>query len=208
MSAAMHRSFARMRSLPAVRAAALWTTALACAFMFAPPALAAPGEQRPGQAEAAGQAAESSAAPLSEDQFLDLVSAYQGGYFQLAAVSAFQVYSAAGLIDGSFRAGFIDGPTALDLLGQNSLLHSVCYSTLDQIHSLTPPDDAVAQGEMARLNTVLNAEGVLLSALGDLFAAPGDVNAAAADKARAELEKVLDSFMGPEEEVGGDSGGR
>jgi hypothetical protein len=94
-----------------------------------------------------------SAERSGEEAFLDLISAYQSGYLQVVAVSCYQLYAGAGLVEGAFRAGHIDGPTALDILGQNSLLHSVCYSSLQDIQSLTPAGDTVARGEMNKLGS-------------------------------------------------------
>lgn len=165
----------------------------ALAFVFALVALGAPPRAAEPQPAAAAPAAGEA---LTEEQFLDLVSAYQGSYFQLAAVAAFQVYSACGLVESSFRAGLVDAPQASGLLGQNSLLHSVCYSTLSKLRSLTPPDDMVALGEMDRLASILEAEQKLLEALDDFFARPGEAAGAAADRARAELEARLEAFAG------------
>lgn len=176
---------------------ALASTLLALALAASLPAPSGAAEPPP--------AAETKAAnaPVSEEQFLNLVGAYQASYFQLAAVSAFQVYSTCGLIDGSFRSGMVDGPQASGLLGQNSLLHSVCYSTLSTLRSLTPPDDSVALGEMVRLAGILDAEQKLIDALDDMFAGPGEATSAAADKARADLEAQLDAYAG---EAGGGEG--
>lgn len=131
-----------------------------------------------------------------EEAFLDLVSAYQSGYLQVVAVSCYQLYAGAGLVEGAFRAGHIDGPTALDILGQNSLLHSVCYTTLVDIQALTPMEDRVAQTEINRLGLLLETENQLLIALSDFFAQPTEANGQKVDAARAGVEQTLDQYAG------------
>src|SRR5687768_3861832 len=78
------------------------------------------------------------AAELTPDQFLRLAEAYQGGYLQLLAASALQVYSTAGLVATDFSEGRRDGVASADTLADTQLLHSVSYATLLEVQKNTP----------------------------------------------------------------------
>ena len=130
------------------------------------------------------------------DDPLDLIEAYQSGYFQVVAVSCFQLYASTGIIDSNYNGGFIDGETALLALEQNSLLHSVCVTTLARIEELTPADDELAQDEIGRLLAVLGAEGELIRALRDAFTEPSEENDARVEAALSAVEEALESYVG------------
>jgi hypothetical protein len=165
-----------------------------CLALMAQAAWAQQGQpQANGAAQAAGTAADEQT-PQPPDM-IALAEAYQTGYLQVVAISCFQLYSSSGIIATDFAKGNIDAATALNALDQNSLLHSVCYTTLTAIQELTPPADSLAQAEIARLLGLLTAEDELLSGLADVITDPTNENAAAVETARAAVEQSLDSYM-------------
>ena len=168
--------------------------AVICLALAALPAWAQQEQTPPnGAAQPAGAAGEEQTAQPPD--MIALAEAYQTGYLQVVAVSCFQLYSSSGIIAADFAKGNIDAVTALDALDQNSLLHSVCYTTLTAIQQLTPPADSIALAEIARLLELLTAEDELLSALADVVTDPTEEKAAAVETARAKVEQTLDSYM-------------
>jgi len=175
-----------MKSL--LNATIVLTLALACTA----PAVAA-------AAKPAGKpTAKPTKAQTTEDDFLKLAEAYQGGYLQLLAASAAQVYSTAGIVGTAFSKGQLDGPTAADQLSDTQVLHSVCYSTLLDIQQATPKDDAASSAQIGQLAAVFVAENQLLLALGDVFSNPSDTNAKRVETARAGVQKALHDVLGLE----------
>jgi hypothetical protein len=136
----------------------------------------------------------SRAADPDSERLVQLVEAYQSGYLQVTAVSCYQIFSSTGLIANAFAAGSIDGPAALQQLAENSLLHSVCYTTLLDIQNLTPVSDKTARAEIDRLARLLVLEDEVLTALSDVFAYPDDAKAAKVEQARARVAKELDAY--------------
>ena len=135
------------------------------------------------------------APPDAMAEFLDLASAYQSGYFQVVAVSCFQLYSSAGIIATDFENGYIDSAVALEAVTQASLLHSVCTTTLITIGELTPPEDTVAHAEIEGLLAVLSAEGLLISTLTDLFGELTAENAAAVAAAKQIVDQEMERYI-------------
>jgi len=165
-----------------------------CLTLTAHTAWAQPGQTQPdGAVQPAGAAGDEQ--PPQPPDMIALAEAYQTGYLQVVAISCFQLYSSSGIIATDFAKGNIDAATALDALDQNSLLHSVCYTTLTTIQELTPAADSIALAEIARLLGLLTAEDELLSSLADVITDPTDEQAAAVEAARAKVEQTLDSYM-------------
>jgi len=133
-------------------------------------------------------------AEVTPDQFLKLAEAYQGGYLQLLAASALQVYSTAGLVATEFSSGKRSGVDAADALADTSLLHCVAYSTLLEVQKATPKEDAKANAQVGKLAAVLVAEQQLLSALQDVFSNPTDKNARRVQTAKENVGKLLDKL--------------
>lgn len=132
------------------------------------------------------------------EDLLDLATAYQSSYFQMVAVSCFQLYSSTGIIATDFANGFIDTSTALSALDQNGLLLSVGLTTLTDLQALTPDDDKVARAEIAGLLAILTAEEQLLSALGEVCTAPTEANSAQVEAQRNRVEAALDAYTATE----------
>jgi hypothetical protein len=153
--------------------------------------LAAPAAPPAGQTAAPAP----SAAP-SIDEALNLISAYQAGYFQVVAVSCFQLYSSTGIIQTDMLNGVIGPSTALTALQHNSLLQSVCLTTLTDIRGLTPAVDKEGLAELDRLTNIITAEGELLRALQDYCQAPGDTALAAVGTAQQQVEAALTAYAG------------
>ena len=123
-----------------------------------------------------------------------LAGAYQSGYLQLAAVSAFQLYSSTGIIQGDLLSGSVSPKSALNALEHNSLLQSVCASTLGEIRSLTPPYDTEGLAELDRLISVNTAEGELLRALADFCLEPNEAEYQAVLAAQQQVEIQLEKY--------------
>lgn len=128
---------------------------------------------------------------------LDLFAAYQGGYFQVVAVSCFQLYSSSGIITSDFEVGVIDGGLAQSALERSRLLLSVCTTSLENIRTTTPIDDQAAQAEIGRLGHLLSKLVIMFDALDDKFIYPSDENSALADKALAELDYAMEQYTDP-----------
>jgi hypothetical protein len=148
-----------------------------------PPALAAdaPAKQPPPAAQPASD-------PLA------LFEAYQGGYLQVVAVACFQLYYSAGIIATDFTKNHIDADTATFALQKNSLLQSVCITTIKDIFDKTPADDTVARAEIKRLWDILISEDALLRALADALASNSADSQAKVETARQGVEKLLDQY--------------
>lgn len=125
---------------------------------------------------------------------LDLFAAYQGGYLQVVAVACFQLYYSTGVIATDFTKSHIDADTATFALQKNSLLHSVCITTIKDIFDKTPADDTVARTELKRLWDILVSEDALLRALADALASQAGDSQAKVDAARKGVEKLLDQY--------------
>lgn len=131
------------------------------------------------------------------ERALDLFVAYQGGYFQVVAVSCFQLYSSTGIIVSDFEIGVIDGGLAQSALERSRLLLSVCTTSLENIRTATPIDDQAAQAEIGRLGHLLSKLVIMFDALDDKFIYPSDENSALADKALAELDYAMEQYTDP-----------
>lgn len=125
---------------------------------------------------------------------LDLFAAYQGGYMQVVAVACFQLYYSTGIIATDFAKNHIDADTATFALQKNSLLHSVCITTIKDIFDKTPADDTVARTELKRLWDILISEDALLNALADALASQAGDGQAKVEAARHDVEKLLDQY--------------
>ena len=159
---------------------------LGCALMA--PALGAPA------APAQPMTPEEQAAKQQFDAMLTLFEAYQGGYMQVIAVACFQLYYSTGIIATDLSNGYIDADTAAFALQKNSLLHSVCLTTLKDIFDKTPADDTVARQELKRLWDILITEDALLRALGDALGKPSTEAQAAVDQARQAAADALAAY--------------
>jgi hypothetical protein len=140
----------------------------------------------------APEAGPTSAAPNG----LELAATYQSGYLQVVAVSCYQLYSSTGIIQTNLVDGMISPATALTALEHNSLLQSVCLTTLSDIRALTPDADAAGQAELDRLLSIATTEGELLRALQDYCTAPSDATATALDAAQQQVEAALTAYAG------------
>lgn len=134
---------------------------------------------------------------LTAEEALALFEAYQGGYEQVVAIAAYQLYYSTGLIDTEFKNGHIDAATATFALQQNSLLHSACLTTITDVCAKTPAGDGAALAELGRIKDVLLKEDDLLRALSDLFGNPSEEAAAAAEQARQAVAAALDEYAKP-----------
>ena len=130
------------------------------------------------------------------DRALELFAAYQGGYFQVVAVSCFQLYSSIGIIDSDFEVGVIDGELAQSVLERSRLLHSVCTTSLETIRTATPKDDKAAFTEIERLGNLLYRLANLFDALDEKFLNPTEESFAVAKKALAELDFAMEQYTG------------
>jgi hypothetical protein len=133
-------------------------------------------------------------AEVTPEQFVKLAEAYQGGYLQLLAASALQVYSTAGIVATEFSSGKRSGVDAADALADTTLLHGVAYSSLLEVQKATPKEDAKATTQIGKLAGVLVAEQQLLGALQDVFSNPTDKNAARVQTAKENVGKLLDKL--------------
>jgi hypothetical protein len=161
---------------------------LLLASVLTAPALAAP------VAAAQPVTPDEQAAKQQFDAMLELFDAYQGGYLQVVAVACFQLYYSTGIIATDFSAGNIDAETAAFALQKNSLLHSVCVTTIQDIFDKTPADDSVARQELKRLWDILITEDALLRALTDATGQPGAEAQAAVDTARQAVSAALEAY--------------
>lgn len=125
---------------------------------------------------------------------LELASTYQSSYLQVVAVSCFQLYSSTGIIATDFSHGYLAATTALDALEKNTLLLSVCLTTLTDLREITPADDTPALAEIDRLLGILNAENELVNALTEVCLNPSDTNSALVETTRGRVEAALDSY--------------
>jgi hypothetical protein len=133
-------------------------------------------------------------AATDASSMLDLFEAYQGGYMQVVSVCCFQLYYSTGVIATDFNKSYIDADTATFALQKNSLLHSVCITTIKDVFDKTPADDTVARAELKRLWDILISEDALLRALADALASPSAGAQAKVDPARQAVEKLLDQY--------------
>ncbi len=113
---------------------------------------------------------------------------------QVVAVACYQLYYSTGIIATDFSAGHIDAETAAFALQKNSLLHSVCVTTLKDIFDKTPADDTLARQELKRLWDILITEDALLRALSDALGQPSDEAQAAVDTARQAAADALAAY--------------
>jgi hypothetical protein len=137
-------------------------------------------------------------AEMEPEQFLRLAESYQSGYLRVVAVSCYQIYSSTGVIATAFSEGHIDGPQAMEALGDNGLLHSVCYSTLLDVQQNTPEEDKASRREIAKLAELLVLEDNLLRSLSDVFSYPGAEAEKKVEAARRKVEQKLDA-LAPDE---------
>ena len=142
------------------------------------------------------QSAEGAQAAPSPQNALELAAAYQSGYLQVVAVSCFQLYSSTGIIQTDLESGIISPATALTALEHNSLLHSVCMTTLSDIRELTPVTDTVGITELDRLLALLTAEGDLLRALQDFCLSQTEATYTAVCRAQEQVEEALTEYAG------------
>jgi hypothetical protein len=133
-------------------------------------------------------------ADVTPEQFVKLAQAYQGGYLQLLAASALQVYSTTGILATEFSEGKRTGVDAADALADTTLLHGVAYSSLLEVQKATPKEDAKATAQIGRLAAALVAEQKLLGALQDVFSNPTDKNAQRVQTAKENVGKLLDKL--------------
>ena len=131
---------------------------------------------------------------------LELFAAYQSGYFQVVAVSCFQLYSTSGIIASDFEAGVVDGVLAQQALERSRLLLSVCTTSLAQIKVATPLGDTAAHDELLRLAHLLDKLVGLFDAMDNKFIYPSEENLSRADKALAELDYAMEQYTSPSQE--------
>jgi hypothetical protein len=167
-------------------------------------------------AQAAAPAENGKAADLAQaaNDALALVESFQSGYRQVAAIATYQIYYSTGLIASDFSNGYIDSATATFALQQNSLLHSACLTTINDVlvkldnylRALIdlygdPGAEAVPREkerqELQRIKDVLLKEDDLLRALSDLFGNPSAEAAATAEQARQAVSAALDEYAKP-----------
>ena len=129
------------------------------------------------------------------EELLHLAAAYQSSYFDLVAMSCFQLYSSTGIIATDYARGYIGADTALDALDHNMLLLTACLTTLEQIRELTPADDGVVLAEIARLDGILLAEHELLTAVNEVCTNPSDRTEAEVESCRQRVEAALDEYV-------------
>lgn len=141
-----------------------------------------------------GWAQEDAPAEGAVPQGIALAGAYQSGYLQVVAVSCFQLYISAGIIQSDLLNGVISPAIALDSLEYNSLMQSVCATTLEEIRSLTPAEDPAGLAELDRLISINTAEGELLRALQDFCTNTSDTTYAAVVDAQHNVEAALDDY--------------
>jgi len=138
-------------------------------------------------------------APAQEEEqrmenILALFEAYQVGFLQVVAISCYQVYSSTGIIATDYANGYIDEDTAGFALSQNALLLSACSSNVLEVSRLTAAEDTTTHAELDRIEDLLAALNQLVTALDELLDNPEDAQAQAVEDARAEVERLLDSY--------------
>ncbi len=123
-----------------------------------------------------------------------LAGAYQSGYMQVVAISCFQLYISAGIIQTDLLNGVISPAVALNNLEYCSLLQSVCATTLEEVRALTPTEDPTGLAELDRLIAMNTAEGELLRTLQDFCANADDETYTAVVNAQQAVEAALDDY--------------
>jgi hypothetical protein len=163
-------------------------------------ALGAAAADKPAPAPAPGPPG---AAQTPDADAISLAAAYQGGYFEVVSAACYQLYSSMGIIATDLSQGHINGETAVNALDQNALLLGACSTSLDDVRSKTPQDDAQGQQILARLDGLLHALGELHAALEDAATTPTqdrkalDAASAAVNAARQKVETALDEYAKP-----------
>jgi len=130
------------------------------------------------------------------EELIILAGTYQSCYFNIVAVSCFQLYSSTGIIATDFAQGNIDAVTALGALDHNSLLLTACLTTLGQVREVTPADDHEVRTEIDRLAAILQAQLELVNALTEVCYEPTDRAEATVEACRVKVEAALDAYVG------------
>jgi hypothetical protein len=139
--------------------------------------------------------------PTLEQEFeelLDMANAYQTGFLHVVSFSAYQLYMDTGIITSDYANGVIEREFALDALNENSVLQSICVTSLERVLDVTPERHTEAISELQLLRELHLAVGGLLETVRGAILEPDNENDANIRAARDEVEQLLDEVLGEE----------